>query len=217
MKAHGHLLGRFIQEKTGELTTFFVTEGLIALILVLEGIDLALFWVAFSTPFLIFLVFQVLAYIKFMRLHQFLTAVDVTTLPDFPDSSRIGEDYQALIFELNDSSQKKYQTLADFDKDLLDLTKLWTHQMKVPLSALDLMVQTDRLTNHDVENQVVELDNYITILLSYLRLQHTATDFRFEAFDVADLVHVIIKKYANQFILKDLSVSVIGSWQITSD
>ena len=89
--------------------------------------------------------------------------------------------------------------------------------MKVPLSALDLMVQTDRLTNHDVENQVVELDNYITILLSYLRLQHTATDFRFEAFDVADLVHVIIKKYANQFILKDLSVSVIGSWQITSD
>ena len=217
MKAHGHLLGRFIQEKTGELTAFFVTEGLIALILVLEGLDLTLFWVAFFTPFLVFLVFQVLGYIKFIRLHQFLTAVDVTTLPDFPDSSRLGRDYQALIFELNDNSQKKYQALADFDKDLLDLTKLWTHQMKVPLSALDLMVQTDRLTNQDVENQVIELDNYITILLSYLRLQHTATDFRFEVFDVADVVHVIIKKYANQFILKDLSVSVIGSWQITSD
>lgn len=66
--------------------------------------------------------------------------------------------------------------------------------MKVPLSALDLMVQTDRLTNQDVENQVVELDNYITILLSYLRLQHTATDFRFEVFDVADVIHQIPQK-----------------------
>ena len=75
MKVHGQLLGRFIQEKTGELSAFFVTEGLIALILVLEGINLALFWVAFFTPFLVFLVFQILAYVKFVRLHQFLTKI----------------------------------------------------------------------------------------------------------------------------------------------
>ena len=129
----------------------------------------------------------------------------------------IGEDYQQLIVNLDQWSQEKYQELLKFDKDLLDLTKLWTHQMKVPLAALDLMAQTDHLTKSGVQNQLLELDNYLNILLSYLRLQNTSTDFRFETFDVADITRDIIKKYANQFIMKNLSVSITGSWEITSD
>lgn len=106
------------------------------------------------------------------------------------------------------------QELLKFDKDLLDLTRVWTHQMKVPIAALDLMAQTNNLTQSDVQHQLLELDNYLNILLSYLRLQNTSTDFRFETFDVADVTRDIIKKYANQFIgEKSLSgLRGLGDW-----
>lgn len=54
--------------------------------------------------------------------------------------------------------------------------------MKVPIALLDLMAQTNNLTQSDVQHQLLELDNYLNILLSYLRLQNTSTDFRFETF-----------------------------------
>ncbi|PCS06052.1 sensor protein kinase [Lactococcus plantarum] len=190
---------------------------MIILIFLLQGLNLDFFWVALFTPLLLFLMFQLAAFVRFLRLHQFLSTVEVEILPTFTDTRVISQDYQKIIVALDHYHRNNYQQLASFDKSLLDLTTLWTHQMKVPLSALDLMVQTNRLTASDVENQVLELDNYLNILLSYLRLQHTATDFRFETFDMADIIHVIIKKYANQFILKDLSVTVTGSYQVTSD
>ncbi|HCN74129.1 MAG TPA: hypothetical protein DIS86_01355 [Lactococcus sp.] len=208
---------KFCAEQASEFICFFVLEGMIILIFLLQGLNLDFFWVALFTPLLLFLMFQLAAFVRFLRLHQFLSTVEVEILPTFTDTRVISQDYQKIIVALDHYHRNNYQQLASFDKSLLDLTTLWTHQMKVPLSALDLMVQTNRLTASDVENQVLELDNYLNILLSYLRLQHTATDFRFETFDMADIIHVIIKKYANQFILKDLSVTVTGSYQVTSD
>ena len=85
------------------------------------------------------------------------------------------------------------------------------------IGSARLDAQTNQLTQSGVQNQLLELDNYLNILLSYLRLQNTSTDFRFETFDVADITRDMIKKYANQFIMKNLSVSISGSWQLTSD
>lgn len=207
----------FCAEQLSEFICFFVLEGMIILIFLLQGLNLDFFWVAFFTPLLIFLLFQVAAFVRFLRLHQFLSTVEVEMLPEFTDTRIISQDYQHIILSLDQYHRQNYQKLANFNKGLLDLITLWTHQMKVPLSALDLMVQTDRLTVSDAENQVLELDNYLNILLSYLRLQDTATDFRFEDFDVADIIRTIIKKYANQFILKNLSVTITGAYQVTSD
>lgn len=217
MKAKLQLITSFCHEKSVEIFVFFLMQILVAVILYLQHLELSYFKVVFLLPFLIFVIYLSLSFHRFVQLHYFLTHLQVAELPQFPDSSLIGQDYQALLFELTQLSQKKYQELTKFDKDLLDLTKLWTHQMKVPLSALDLMAQTNHLTKSDVQNQLLELNNYLNILLSYLRLQNTATDFRFETFDVADITRDIIKKYANQFIMKNLSVSITGTWQITSD
>lgn len=217
MMPYLRLLARFLQEKTGEIFLFLFTEFLIALILFLQKIDLQAFRVAFLMPLLIFAIALTVSFVRFVRLHHFLTSVAVESLPKFPDTSLIGEDYQQIIDEFSQFSQDKYQELIKFDKDLLDLTRLWVHQMKVPLAALDLMAQTDHLTKSGVQKQLLELDNYLNILLSYLRLQNTATDFRFETFDVADITRDIIKKYANQFIMKNLSVQIEGSWLIISD
>ena len=217
MMPYLRLIARFCQEKFSEIAIFLLTEGVIVLVLYLQNIDLVAFKVAFLLPTLIFVLYLSFACQRFIQLHQFLARTSVENLPYFPDTSLIGEDYQQLLIGLEQWHQEKYQELLKFDKDLLDLTRVWTHQMKVPIAALDLMAQTNNLTQSDVQHQLLELDNYLNILLSYLRLQNTSTDFRFETFDVADITRDIIKKYANQFIMKNLSVRIEGSWRLTSD
>ena len=217
MMPYLRLIARFCQEKFSEIAIFLLTEGVIVLVLYLQNIDLVAFKVAFLLPTLIFVLYLSFACQRFIQLHQFLARTSVENLPYFPDTSLIGEDYQQLLIGLEQWHQEKYKELLKFDKDLLDLTRVWTHQMKVPIAALDLMAQTNNLTQSDVQHQLLELDNYLNILLSYLRLQNTSTDFRFETFDVADVTRDIIKKYANQFIMKNLSVRIEGSWRLTSD
>lgn len=217
MMPYLRLIARFCQEKFSEIAIFLLTEGVIVLVLYLQNIDLVAFKVAFLLPTLIFVLYLSFACQRFIQLHQFLARTSVENLPYFPDTSLIGEDYQQLLIGLEQWHQEKYQELLKFDKDLLDLTRVWTHQMKVPIAALDLMAQTNNLTQSDVQHQLLELDNYLNILLSYLRLQNTSTDFRFETFDVTDVTRDIIKKYANQFIMKNLSVRIEGSWRLTSD
>lgn len=217
MMPYLRLIARFCQEKFSEIAIFLLTEGVIVLVLYLQNIDLVAFKVAFLLPTLIFVLYLSFACQRFIQHHQFLARTSVENLPYFPDTSLIGEDYQQLLIGLEQWHQEKYQELLKFDKDLLDLTRVWTHQMKVPIAALDLMAQTNNLTQSDVQHQLLELDNYLNILLSYLRLQNTSTDFRFETFDVADVTRDIIKKYANQFIMKNLSVRIEGSWRLTSD
>ena len=217
MMPYLRLIARFCQEKFSEIAIFLLTEGVIVLVLYLQNIDLVAFKVAFLLPTLIFVLYLSFACQRFIQLHQFLARTSVENLPYFPDTSLIGEDYQQLLIGLEQWHQEKYQELLKFDKDLLDLTRVWTHQMKVPIAALDLMAQTNNLTQSDVQHQLLELDNYLNILLSYLRLQNTSNDFRFETFDVADVTRDIIKKYANQFIMKNLSVRIEGSWRLTSD
>ncbi|WEV44833.1 sensor histidine kinase [Streptococcaceae bacterium ESL0687] len=121
-----------------------------------------------------------------------------------------------LLEELQNISDKLDETIL-FDKNLTDIVRIWSHQMKVPLASIDLMVQTGEIDPLVLKNQTFQIDNYLGILLEYLRLNNVSTDFRFDKFDVKDLVVKLVKKYANQFIAKDLTVEIKGSWVLVTD
>lgn len=104
-----------------------------------------------------------------------------------------------------------------FDKNLTDIVRIWSHQIKVPLASIDLMVQTNDVDNTVLKNQVFQVDNYLNILLEYLRLNNISTDYRFDKFDAKDVVTSLVKKYASQFIAKDLTVEITGNWILVTD
>lgn len=77
-----------------------------------------------------------------------------------------------------------------------DIIRVWSHQMKVPLAAIDLMTQT-QVNSEELKNQVFSLENYLKILLEYQRINNLATDFRFEKVSMASLVKELVKKYSS--------------------
>lgn len=114
----------------------------------------------------------------------------------------------------NEQIRTKMAKQMQRDQAFIDMMRVWTHQMKVPLASLDLIAQT-RLP--ELQKQTFELENYLTLLLEYLRVQNTATDFRFEVVSIRELVNQVVKKYARQFIHKNLNVTIVGNAMIKTD
>ena len=118
--------------------------------------------------------------------------------------------HELLDLEENLRAKEKHS------KETEDIIKVWSHQMKIPLAAIDLMAQTE-INPIELKNQTFALDNYLKMLLEYQRIANISTDFHFEKFSVAALLRELLKKYSSFFIQKNLSVTISGDWEITTD
>ncbi|MBJ8349462.1 sensor histidine kinase [Streptococcus zalophi] len=116
--------------------------------------------------------------------------------------------------------KEQLQELSQYrrrERNLQNLVKMWSHQMKVPLSAISLMTQTNQLKPQDINRQLLSLDNYVDTLINYLKFHHHQSDFRFERIHLKEVVVEIIKKYRLLFLHKEIDIEIIGDWEIKSD
>lgn len=121
-------------------------------------------------------------------------------------------DLKHELWDLEENLRAKEKHI----KETEDIIKVWSHQMKIPLAAIDLMAQTE-INPIELKNQTFALDNYLKMLLEYQRISNISTDFHFEKFSVAQLLRELLKKYSSFFIQKNLSVTISGDWEITTD
>lgn len=128
----------------------------------------------------------------------------------FKKAQKILRDLQADMQQLTAEITHRTQQ----EKEFLDIMRIWSHQMKVPLASIDLVAQT-RLP--ELKKQTFALENYLNILLEYLRINNVATDFRFEQVDGRTLLNRLVKKYAIQFIQKNIAVEIIGDVTLKTD
>ncbi|MGT2711631.1 sensor histidine kinase [Streptococcus oriscaviae] len=125
--------------------------------------------------------------------------------------------YLSLIEAEKQATREQLLDYKSREEDLQAMVKMWSHQMKVPLAALSLMSQTEQLKPADVNHQLLRLDNYMANLLNYLKLTSHSSDFRFEEVEVREVVVEVVKKYRNQFLQKEIGVSIDGNWSIKTD
>jgi signal transduction histidine kinase len=133
-----------------------------------------------------------------------------------PETSMIEANYADLVRQLQQiiielKAEKRNDNVA-----LLELVELWSHQMKVPLSAVKLMSETGETADLDLE--IDEMLHYLNLMLNMVRLKQSSTDYHFETFDLSAVASESIKKYARFFIAKNLSVDLKPfKYRLTSD
>lgn len=132
-------------------------------------------------------------------------------------TSPLDKAYQQALSERERlSAQAIFQSQKQV-KNQKAMIQMWAHQMKVPLSAISLMAQTNQLNPADVNQQVLHVERYLENLLTYLKFAHNNDDFRFEEVAVSQLVRQLVKKNRLLFIHKNLSFDCQGDWQLKSD
>lgn len=100
---------------------------------------------------------------------------------------------------------------ASQSEELMDYYTLWVHQVKTPLAAMDLILQSGQLPPTEAEalrQELFKIERYMEMLLGYLRMQSMSSDLRLELRPVRPIAARAVKKFAAQFIYKKLRVDL---------
>ena len=162
-----------------------------------------------------------LDFLSYYRRHQLLCQLQekivygLDALP--PPKNLMEEDYQALLSVLQD---EKARILSQSDKtaqEMRDYYTLWAHQIKTPISAMTLLLhqeeqnalsqgqREEQLEGYrELSSQLLRIQQYVEMVLSYLRLDSESTDYVIRSYDLDEIVRQAVRKYATQFIRRKL-------------
>lgn len=210
------MIGLFFKEYGKWYLLYACMSALYFLSFFLYRLPTAYFLTSLTFNLALLLFLSLWFYLDFRKKMKILT--DFLSLEELADLTLPSDvAYGAILSKLTADQAERLLDLKSQQQDLQDVVKMWSHQMKVPLSALSLMAQTDQLDRQEVRQQLLRLENYLDTLLTYLKFSQHQDDFRFEALSARSLVVDLVKKYRVSCLAKELSVEVIGDWQLKSD
>lgn len=130
-------------------------------------------------------------------------ALTVDGLPMPADA--IEESYQHLIYALYDE-MRSVATRADIaQSELESYYTTWAHQIKNPIAAMRLVLQTNPSQVHrELLNELIKIEQYVEMVLQYVRVDQVTTDYVFRSYAIDDIIRPVLRKYASVFIAKDL-------------
>ncbi len=123
-----------------------------------------------------------------------------------------GNRMERLYCEIADG----YLTRARQEKEELSMSHratisyftLWMHQIKTPIAALRLLMESPELDRALFNRQLFEVERYTELAMQYVRSADIAADLVLTRCELEPLVRESIRKYAPLFIAKGLTAEV---------
>ncbi len=129
---------------------------------------------------------------------------DNFTFPAAPDD--ISRDYQKLIAAMA-GQRADLRTRAENEAvSREDYYLLWTHQIKTPIAAANLLLQSGRLNRSELQGQLFSISRYVEMALTYNRLTAPQTDLVFKIYDLDGIIQTQIHNYAPLFIRRHIKL-----------
>lgn len=124
-----------------------------------------------------------------------------------PAADALERDYQELLAELSDGKKKAVFEIDQKRSDMIDYFTLWAHQIKTPIAAMRLLLQSERSPQNDeLAVELFGIEQYVEMVLQYLRLDEMSSDLVLRRYPLADIVRQAVRKYARVFILKKITL-----------
>ena len=93
-------------------------------------------------------------------------------------------------------------------RDKEDFFAMWAHQIKTPIAALKLLLQSDKQDVTACKGEVFKIEHYVEMALGFLRFEEMGNDLELLSYELEPIVKQSIKKFAPMFISKHLSVNL---------
>lgn len=154
------------------------------------------------------------AYRKYVKLEKLLAGGEIIAADGlFSDTPNIIEaEYQKIIKRLIKEKRQIESRFAAKRTDMYDYYTLWAHQIKTPIAAAGLLLQSsDEKLCRECEAELFKIEQYVGMVLGYLRLESESGDYVIKRYDVDGIVKNSVKKFSKQFILKKLSFDFNGT------
>ncbi len=207
-------------------------KGAILLLLACHGLTAFLFWLehlpfrAVGYGFLLCVVLCLAAAVPdFLRYGKRRKALVRLTGRPLAEPSILPEAgtgmeglWRQLVLQEMEAGRALGQEKEQERKELLDYYTMWVHQIKTPIAALRLLLDGDPSRDRESKEELFRIEQYVGMVLSYLRLSGDSTDFVIRRYPLEPVVRRSVRKFAPVFIRKRLSVRVeIGELSVLTD
>lgn len=159
---------------------------------------------------LFFIIADYVNYIKRRHLLQRLQKYITVTMDDLPEAADgLEEDYQELLKILFDA-KSKLTVQADLNSvELVDYYTMWAHQIKTPIAAMRLLLQSEQAGNNmkllpELKAELFKIEQYVEMVLTYLRMESMSSDLLLMKYSLDDIVKQAVRKYSTLFIHKKI-------------
>lgn len=205
------MLFEYLKSKIGTLVVWALSSAVFAAVTL--GFSLPAAAVIYTAAISLFfiLIFFAIDFISFMRkiriLHHCSEEITLTT-ENLPEPRNAVEREYAKMIEI--LSEEKSAILNETTKKLSDLSDyytIWTHQIKTPIAAAQLVLQSG-IDEDELSEQLRRIEEYVQMAMCYARLSSESTDFVFGEIDADELIRGEIRKFSSQFIRKKLSLDL---------
>lgn len=201
----------YLKEKKKEIITFIFLITMFLGVFSLYGLPMEPFIYPVFLAFIIGSAFTAVDFYRYLNKHKALCRLlDTVTLSvlELPEpGSLIERDYKDLIELVH---QDKVRHIFDADNqrsEMMEYYTIWVHQIKTPIAAMHLLLQSSKNElNTEISVELFKIEQYVEMVLGYLRLDDMSSDFVFKYYDLNEIIKQALRKYAKLFILKKNSL-----------
>lgn len=199
----------YLREKIYSIFIFFLLLIVFALVYFLYDVRPEPFIYGCLLSSFMAIIYLLLGFLTYKRKRDHLKAIknesDIDML--FEPKGQIEIDYQRIVREVHKDLLDKLQKKQEDFKDLEEFFIMWTHQIKLPISAINLYLDSEEdIKKSIVKGQLKRIEKYSDMVMAYIRLESEKNDFLFEEYNLDDLLKEAIKEFKLDFINKKLSL-----------
>lgn len=183
--------------------------GIFVLILALVHVPLIPVLYALGLCAFVGAIFLFTGYFRFRRRYNHLMRQSFQeSLEYLPEPNNpIEEAYQHQLEALFREKQQLTQAASQQRQDMQEYYTMWLHQIKTPISAMDLILQAgEGPENSEMKSELFKIRQYVEMVLTYLRLGSDSSDFVFRTTNLDDAIKTAIRNSSGQFIRQHVAV-----------
>ena len=205
------LFGKYLRSRRGALLFFALAAAVLCASFVLFRLPLAAVAYPLTLTALLCAAALALDFRRVYKLHRELSQLENTAaelIGELPAARSVPEaDYRAIVQSLCRQSSAAAAAAASDRADMLEYYTLWAHQIKTPIAAMRLRLQSE---DSDLSRRLLadlgRIERYVEMVLTYLRLEGNGTDFVFRETSLDAIVRASLRSFAGEFIARHLTL-----------
>ena len=151
---------------------------------------------------------DILRYMKKRRVLRELQSEILLTLERLPEADDDIEDgYGRLIEMLFDEKNSLVSAADRHSEDASDYFAMWAHQIKTPITAMSLALQSSDLPEKgELSEYLQRIEQYVEMALCYVHLDNDESDLVLKTHSLDGIVKQAVRKFGGQFIRRKLTL-----------
>ena len=198
---------RYLQSKLGVLLLFLAFAAVLAVSFLLYHLPAEAVLYPAALCVLLGILVLFIDFIHVRRRHAVLQGLKEmdAELPEVRDIE--AQDYREIVRLLREANREA-RTRAETDMAaMVDYYTLWVHQIKTPIAAMRLRLQEeDSDTSRALMSDLGRIERYVSMVLTYLRLENGATDYVIKETDLDGVIRPVLRQFAGEFISRRLKL-----------